>query len=255
MPIETLALPDPDPVMRVRPEGASPFLLVSDHAGNAIPNRLGELGLDGADREDHIALDIGIFATCNWLAQRLDAAYIAQAYSRLVIDSNRRPGVATSMPEASDGRAIPGNRAIDTAECRWRVGAIFEPYHDAIAAALDARAAVGRATVLCAMHSFTRHLAGVERPCDIGIIHGPSREVADALIGALDGGDFRVGRNEPYGVDFEIDYTIPVHGEGRGLRSVEIEICQDLIAEDRGQRRLALTLEAAFREVRERLEI
>ncbi len=249
------ALPDPNPVMRVRVEGASPFLLVSDHAGNAIPTRLGDLGVGAADREDHIAIDIGIFATCNWLAHRLDAPYIAQTYSRLVIDSNRRPGVSTSMPEASDGRAIPGNRGIDTAERGWRIRDIFEPYHDAIAAALDARAAAGRTTVLCAMHSFTRHMDGVERPWDIGIIHGPSRDVADALIDALDGGDLRVGRNEPYGVDFENDYTLQVHGEGRGLGSVEVEICQDLIREDAGQRRLAFTLEAAFREVADSLGI
>jgi predicted N-formylglutamate amidohydrolase len=32
------------------------------------------------------------------------------------------------------------------------------------------------------------------------------------------------------------DYTIPVHGERRGLHHVAIEIRQDLIAEDAGQR-------------------
>ncbi len=249
MPIDIPPLPDPNPVMRMLGSGASPFLLVSDHAGNAIPNRLCDLGLGAADREDHIAIDIGIFATCNWLAHRLDAHYIAQAYSRLVIDSNRRPGVATSMPEVSDGRFIPGNREIDGTERERRIAEIFTPYHEAIAAALDARAAAKRVTVLCAMHSFTRTIGGFERPWDIGIIHGPSTDVADALIEALSGGDFHVGRNEPYGVDFTNDYTVPVHGEERGLPSVEVEICQDLIGDDAGQRRLAFAFEAAFRQV------
>ncbi len=252
--IEMAALPDPDPVMRVRAMGASPFLLVSDHAGNAIPKRLGGLGISGDDRDDHIAIDIGIFATCNWLAQRLDAHYIAQTYSRLVIDSNRRPGVAASIPEASDGRAIPGNLGIDRAECERRVEEIFTPYHDAIAAALDARAAARRVTVLCAMHSFTRSMDGIRRPWDIGIIHGPSTDVADALIQALEDSELCVGRNEPYGIDFENDYTVPVHGEGRGGPSVEVEICQDLIREDAGQRRLAAILEAAFRHAADRLD-
>ena len=75
---------------------------------------------------------------------------------------------------------------------------IFQPYHDAIAAELDARAQAARATVLCAMHSFTRHMGGITRPWDIGIIHGPSSDVADALIAALGGGDLRVGRNQPW---------------------------------------------------------
>ena len=33
------------------------------------------------------------------------------------------------------------------------------------------------------------------------------------------------------------DYTIPVHGERRGLLHVEVEIRQDLIADENGQRR------------------
>ena len=44
-----------------------------------------------------------------------------------------------------------------------------------------------------------------------------------------------VGDNEPYAVSDETDYTIPVHGEQRGLIHVEIEIRQDLIAEPEGQ--------------------
>ncbi len=249
MPIETLDLPDPGPVISLRAEGMSPFLLVSDHAGNAMPRRLGDMGVAAADREDHIAIDVGIFGTCNWLAHGLDAHYIAQTYSRLVIDSNRQPGVPTSMPEVSDGRAVPANKGINDAERDRRVTEIFNPYHDAISAALDARQAAGRPTVLCAMHSFTRHINGFARPWDIGVIHGPSHEVADGLIAALDGGELTIGRNEPYGVDYDNDYTIPVHGDGRGLPSVEIEVCQDLIREDAGQRRLARILEAAFRQV------
>ena len=48
-----------------------------------------------------------------------------------------------------------------------------------------------------------------------------------------------VGDNEPYRLNDESDYTIPVHGERRDLRHVEIEIRQDLIADEAGQRRWA----------------
>jgi predicted N-formylglutamate amidohydrolase len=48
-----------------------------------------------------------------------------------------------------------------------------------------------------------------------------------------------VGRNEPYNVDMEMDYTVPVHCEGRGLPYVEVEIRQDLIGEETGQREWA----------------
>ena len=44
-----------------------------------------------------------------------------------------------------------------------------------------------------------------------------------------------VGDNEPYAVSDETDYTIPVHGEARGLMNSGIEIRQDLIADQAGQ--------------------
>jgi predicted N-formylglutamate amidohydrolase len=45
-----------------------------------------------------------------------------------------------------------------------------------------------------------------------------------------------IGDNAPYSATDTSDFTIPVHGERRGLHHVAIEIRQDLIAEDPGQR-------------------
>jgi predicted N-formylglutamate amidohydrolase len=65
------------------------------------------------------------------------------------------------------------------------------------------------------------------------------------------GREFVVGDNEPYFVSDTSDYTIPVHAERRGLHHVLIEIRQDLIAEETGQRdwaaRLARLLPEAYR--------
>jgi len=44
-----------------------------------------------------------------------------------------------------------------------------------------------------------------------------------------------VGDNEPYAVSDETDYTIPVHGERRGLMNSGLEICQDLISDQAGE--------------------
>jgi len=61
-----------------------------------------------------------------------------------------------------------------------------------------------------------------------------------------------IGDNEPYSVSDASDYTIPVHGERRGLPHVEIEIRQDLIADTSGQRAwgalLARLLPRAYQE-------
>jgi predicted N-formylglutamate amidohydrolase len=58
-----------------------------------------------------------------------------------------------------------------------------------------------------------------------------------------------VGDNEPYAVSNETDYTIPVHGEARGLLNTGIEIRQDLIGDPSGEARWAERLAAIFAEI------
>jgi predicted N-formylglutamate amidohydrolase len=67
-------------------------------------------------------------------------------------------------------------------------------------------------------------------------------------------GDLVVGDNEPYAVSDQTEYTIPVHAEARGLMNTGIEIRQDLISDQAGEKawadRLARILgeiEATFR--------
>ena len=108
MPESLLAADEPAPVTLYNAAGPSPFLLVADHAGNAMPRALGRLGLAEAECERHIALDIGIAGLGRLLADALDAMLIQQNYSRLVIDCNRPPGSPTSIPEISELHAGPG---------------------------------------------------------------------------------------------------------------------------------------------------
>jgi predicted N-formylglutamate amidohydrolase len=61
--------------------------------------------------------------------------------------------------------------------------------------------------------------------------------------------DLVVGDNEPYAVSDETDYTIPVHGEARGLMNTGIEIRQDLIGDPAGQQQWADRLARIFAEI------
>ena len=78
--------------------GRSPFLLTCDHYGRLIPRMLGDLGVPAGELTRHIAWDIGIAGVAEALSRHLDAHLIAQRYSRLVIDCNRPPGGASSIP-------------------------------------------------------------------------------------------------------------------------------------------------------------
>jgi predicted N-formylglutamate amidohydrolase len=253
---DLLSADEPAPVAVEIADGASPFLLIADHAGNRVPALLGDLGLPQAELDRHIGIDIGILGVGRALARHLGATLIHQPYSRLVIDCNRRPGRPDAMPEVSDGTRVPGNIGLDRAARARREAAIFHPYHARIAAEIDGREAAGRPVVLVALHSFTPRHGDypAPRPWQVGVLWNRDDRLAMALIDVLAaGGDLTVGVNEPYGVSDDIDYAIPVHGEARGLVHVEIEIRQDQIAGPSAERawatRLADALPAALARV------
>jgi predicted N-formylglutamate amidohydrolase len=256
-PLAIARLLDPDepaPVIVERALSRSPFVFVSDHAGRRLPRRLGDLGLSATELERHIAYDIGILPVARALARAFDAPFVAQTYSRLVVDCNRPTHVAQSIPELSELTAIPGNLRLSDAARRARIEALFRPYHGAIETLLEARAEAGQRTVLVAMHSFTPVYKGIPRPWLIGLLYNRDGRLARPLLELLnqDSAPY-VGDRLPYVVDDETDYTLPVHGERRGLAHVGIEIRQDLIAEAPGQAAWALWLEVMLRQALDRL--
>ncbi|KQS04999.1 N-formylglutamate amidohydrolase [Sphingomonas sp. Leaf357] len=245
---------DPSPVQVINPGGASPFLLIGDHAGKLVPESLAGLGLPPQELARHIGWDIGIGELGPMLAEALDAVFVRQTYSRLVIDCNRDPARADAMPEVSDLTVVPGNRDLDAAQRAARVAVIHTPYQEAIGAEIARRDAAGQGTILVALHSFTPMLrsAGqtVTRPWEIGVLHdGGDTAFAQALLAALRADDtLTVGDNEPYSMD-AIDYTVPRHAYPARRPYAEIEVRQDLIGTAAGcadwSARLAAVLRAA----------
>lgn len=244
-----LAPDEPSPVLENNISGPSPFLLTCDHYGRLVPRALGDLGVAATEWERHIAWDIGIAGVTALLSKALGAHMIAQRYSRLVIDCNRPPGAPSSIPVLSEATPIPGNEGISDKNAEARRLNIFRPYHDRIASVLDQRARDNRATVLVAMHSFTPVYAGVERPWHIGTLYNRDARLAKILLALLHTeGDLVVGDNQPYAASDATDYAIPVHAEPRGLVHTGIEIRQDLIGDEAGQRAWAERLTRIFRQ-------
>jgi len=232
---------DPPPVIVVNPSGSSPALLLGDHAGRAIPQRLAGLGVATQALNLHIAWDIGVAGLGERLAEALDACFIRQAYSRLVIDCNRGPDSAGAMPVVSDGIPIPGNSELDAGDRAARHDEIYLPYQSRISAMLDERARQGRTTLLVSLHSFTPRMDGFDRPWRYGVLHRGNSALSRRMLTLLRGelGEL-AGDNEPYALN-EIDNTIPLHADARGLDYLELEVRQDLIANPAGQ-----AAEAAF---------
>jgi predicted N-formylglutamate amidohydrolase len=104
------------------------------------------------------------------------------------------------------------------------------------------------------LHSFTPVYAGITRPWHIGTLYHRDTKLPPLLLKLLrEEPDLVVGDNEPYAVSDETDYTIPVQGEARGLMNSGIEIRQDLIADQAGQRQWADRLARIFREIEAKL--
>lgn len=238
-----LAPHEPAPVEVLRADGKSPFFLVCDHASKRIPSALGSLGLSDRDIARHIGWDIGAAAVAHHISEAFDATLVLQGYSRLVIDCNRQPHVASSIPAVSEATQVPGNAEITAEAAEGRRERIFAPYHDRIKELLDAREERQQRSVLIALHSYTPVYHGEQRPWHIGIQYNRAPALSRCMIAELSqDAELCVGDNRPYCVDEKTDYTIPVHAEGRELPHLLIEVRHDLIEDASGQRSWAQRL-------------
>jgi predicted N-formylglutamate amidohydrolase len=231
-----LAADEPPAFQEFQIEGQSDFLIVADHAGARIPRRLANLGLPDSELKRHIAWDIGALGVAQHVARAIDAPLVAQNYSRLVIDCNRDPEVATSIPRISELREIPGNLDLTAAQIAARRTEIFDPYHRRISELLDRRQAGGRRVIVVAQHTMTDVYKGDRREMHAAVLYNRDRRFAGVVLEMLRRErHLIIADNEPYFVSDETDYTIPHHAEARSLLHVEIEIRQDLVGNEAGQ--------------------
>jgi predicted N-formylglutamate amidohydrolase len=246
-PAPLLDLDEAPPYGVINPDGASDLLLLCEHALPRIPRRLAHLGLPKSERLRHIGWDIGALSLARDLSARLDAPLFHTGYSRLVVDCNRPLDNPSLIPETSESTPIPGNSDLDAQERTARLETFFHPFHDAISRRLDLRTSACRQTFVVGVHSYTPVYKGVARPWHAGILYGQATGFAGRMMRALAQEEgLTIGDNEPYRIDQD-DYTVPVHGDARGLPSLLIEVRHDLIATAQGVAEWAMRLERCLR--------
>jgi len=235
---------DSGPVEIVNEGSTSPILLVCEHAGRAIPEKLGSLGLTDEQLAMHIAYDIGSEKVARKLAERFGCTLVLQRYSRLVIDCNRPPDTAQSVPPVSDGVEIPGNRDRTRFQHDARTREIFEPF----AAACEAQIARQDLRYTFSIHSFTPSMNGQPRPWDIGFLyrHPKSRGSDLARLAARLWPSLVIGDNEPYRIEDETDWYIPVCAEKRQIPHSLIEVRNDHLLTHEGCQQWAGRLHDLF---------
>lgn len=228
-----LGVDEDHPALIINENGASPIVLICEHASNRLPKSLGTLGLSDDDLQRHIAYDIGAEGTSRILSKLLDAPLIMQRYSRLAYDCNRPPESEGAMPEVSEIFEIPGNRNLLPSARLARTQQIYRPFHRSVEDFLDKRASEKRQTIVVTMHSFTAVYKGKPRDFDVGFLFDRDNWLANFLIKAFPSDKARL--NEPYGPKDGVMHTTSLHAAPRGLKHVMIEIRNDLIANHAGQ--------------------
>jgi predicted N-formylglutamate amidohydrolase len=226
--------PVPHPVEIIEGSVRSGAILLCDHASNAVPPDLGDLGVPPDEFRRHIAYDIGAAAVTRGLARRLDAPALLTTFSRLVVDPNRGRDDPTLIMRLSDGAVVPGNRHVDAAETARRIARFYDPYDRAIDAAVERFLAEGVAPAIVSVHSFTPNWRGTPRPWHVGLLWDADERLARPLVEGLRAeGGLVVGDNEPYDGALSGD-TLDRHATRRGLANALIEIRQDLVAGEAG---------------------
>lgn len=230
------------------------LLLIADHASNRLPTGYPPaLGLAPGEFERHIAYDIGVEGLVRALNRMIGAPAVLSRFSRLLIDPNRGEDDPTLIMRLSDGAVVPANAAVDGAERRRRLDAYWRPYDRAVSDAIAAlEGEAGAPPVIVSLHSFTPAWRGVQRPWHVGLLHDADARVSDRLLAMLRAQDeLIVGDNEPYSGALGGD-MMNRQAHVRGLPHALIEVRQDLITDEAGQRawaeRLAPMLDAVARD-------
>lgn len=246
------------PFELVNADGSPRFLIVCDHASNALPEEYGALGLDAAEFGRHIAYDIGAGTVARLLGDYLGCPAVLARFSRLLIDLNRAADDPTLVMKFSDGAIVPANRDVDPfrnrVEFERRIALFHRPYHEAIAGAIMRAREAGAAPILVSIHSFTPFWRGHARPWQAGILWDRDDRLARRLLDALRMEGLHVGDNEPYSGRLKGD-CLYRHGTLNGLPHALVEIRQDLIAGQPGQKEWAARLAGLLRQISEAPEL
>jgi predicted N-formylglutamate amidohydrolase len=211
------------------------LVLIADHARRDLPKEYGDLGLPASEFDRHIAYDIGVEAVTRKLAELTGAPAVMAGFSRLLIDPNRGEDDPTLIRQLYDGTIVPANYPMSVKERERRLSLYYRPYHDAVAARIDAvSAATGHAPFVFSVHSFTPRMQNRARPWQVGVLWDSDPRAPKPLIEMLaEDVSLTVGDNEPYDGALRGD-TMYRHCIVPGIAHALIEIRQDLIADEAG---------------------
>lgn len=223
-------------------------MFTCEHASPAL-----QLGIEAkrGDRElldDHWGSDIGAADVTRELVRQLGGQAVLARFSRLIIDANRDLDCPTLILDEADGARISFNQRVSAGERRRRIDRLFTPFHRAVENALDSRRRLDAPFHLVSIHSFTPVFRGERRELDIGVLFDDHDQEAARVAAALAERGFASALNEPYSgkAPEGLIYSAKRNAQYAGVKYLELEIRQDLIATPAAARRIARRIAGAL---------
>ncbi|MEH6700607.1 N-formylglutamate amidohydrolase [Parasphingorhabdus sp.] len=211
-------------------------LIVVDHASNHVPDEV-DLGISPQFADDHIAFDPGTAPIARMMTETNGYLAILSTASRLVVDLNRYPDEASVIQPRSDGVEIPGNHLSPEGR-KARIDSYFTPYHERVRSLI----ADLKPSLVLSLHSFSPTLRSdlqLKRPWDVGIMYNEYETASRFAIQFLEQEpELIIGDQRPYSGK-ELNATMNRNCEAVGQPYFGVELRQDLIMEEAGQRRFA----------------
>lgn len=212
-----------------------PVIITVEHASNAIPIGMNNLGLAREALESHIAYDPYAKQFSLDISDHLKCPVIMAGYSRLVIDCNRVETSHQLIRPESDGVVIPNNQNLSQGDIKTRMDEIYNPYHDAIRQIKEKFKTRKKPYVFISMHSFTPALNvnGINRPWDIGFMWDHDGALAQKLHDHFKENypDIRAGLNVPYDARVEEKGSMHIHAWPFDIPAVEVELNFETMAD------------------------
>jgi predicted N-formylglutamate amidohydrolase len=166
------------------------------------------------------------------LVRQLDAVGVLSTYSRLVCDPNRDIDDPTWIRDSVEGYTLSFNQGLTDAECRRRQMCYHEPYHKMVDQVLaDALHHAGEVLML-SVHSFTPRLGDEVRKMEVGVLFDKFPVLAGELCDLIAEQGFLTELNKPYSGLMGLMSAAKRHGTVYGVIYLQLELRQDLIAND-----------------------
>lgn len=218
-----------------RAEG-SPFLLLCEHAGWALPSGTPLAAENRSLLRSHWGWDPGAWELTKALSDSLGTGAFGGRLSRLWVDLNRSP----DDPEIARARAgddtVPWNLDLGAVSREARLAAVHRPYHDAIEKHLHDRHAAGEQPWIISVHTFTARYPGAHRTFEAAVLFDKWEKEARLLARLLQPKlDLRF--NEPWSGREGMMYSAERHGSRHGLRCLELEWNQSMLTSTRAVER------------------